>query len=60
MTAIFYTHQVQIINDSFLPKTVLVEMEESKLKLVEHDLDANWQIYPEKTYEVPDTQKKIR
>lgn len=60
VTAILDLHEAQIIDHSLMPKTALVELDESRLKQLQGDLDTDWEIVPEKIYQVPDTKKKIR
>lgn len=60
VTAILDLHQAQIKDHSLLPKTALVELDESRLLQLQGDLDSDWEIYPEKIYQVPTTKKKVK
>jgi hypothetical protein len=58
MTAILNAHGVKLLDGSLLPKTALVEIEESCLEGLQTDLGTDWNVYPEKKYRVPETNKK--
>jgi hypothetical protein len=58
MTAILNAHGVKLLDGSLLPKTALVEIEESCLERLQTDLGTEWNVYPEKKYRVPETNKK--
>ena len=60
MTATLVQHQARVLDDSLLPKTALIRLEESKLNQIKRDLDQGWEIIPEKTYQVPTTKKTIK
>jgi len=60
MTAILNAHGVRVLDGSLLPKTALVEIEESCLEGFQTDLGTDWNIYPEKKYKVPETGKKAK
>lgn len=60
MTATLAQHQARVLDDSLLPKTALIRLEESKLNQIKGDLDQGWEIIPEKTYQVPTTKKTIK
>lgn len=60
VTAILDLHKAQIIDHSLLPKTALVQLDQSRLQQLQGDLDTDWEIVPEKIYQVPTTKKKIR
>jgi len=60
MTAVLTAHGVRVLDGSLLPTTALVEIEESSLAGVQTDLGAEWNIYPEKNYQVPGTHKKVK
>lgn len=59
ITAILEAHQVQVLDHSLLPKTALVKVNELQLNHLKRDLDNDWEITPEKIYQVPTTKKKI-
>lgn len=60
VTAILDLHEAQIIDHSLLPKTALVQLDEARLTPLKRDLDTDWEIIPEKIYQVPTTKKTIR
>jgi hypothetical protein len=60
MTAVLDAHGVRVLDDSLLPKSALIEIEESSVAGVQTDLGAEWNIYPEQNYQLPGTQKKIK
>jgi hypothetical protein len=60
MTAVLTAHGIRVLDDSLLPTSALVEVEESAIAELQTDLGAEWNIYPEKTYRVPVTEKKIK
>jgi hypothetical protein len=60
MTAVFSVRHVHIVDDSLLPGTVLIQMKETELAKLQDDLEGDWNIYPERTYEVPDPHQKIK
>ncbi|AMP98408.1 hypothetical protein AY601_1491 [Pedobacter cryoconitis] len=57
--SILEAYHVQILDNSLWPETALVNMEESKLGTLQKALN-EWNIYPEREYEVPSPRKKIR
>ena len=60
MTAVLSAHGVRVLDGSLLPTTALVEIEESSLAVIQTDLGTEWNIYPEKNYGIPGTQKKAK
>lgn len=60
MTAVLDAHGVRVLDGSLLPRTALLELDESSLAEVRTDLGTEWAIYPEKKYSVPGTQKKVK
>lgn len=60
VTATLDLHGAQIVDRSLLPKATLIQVDESKLKLLQGNLDEDWEIFPEKIYQVPGSKKKIR
>jgi len=60
MSAILATHQIQVLDDSLLPKMALIKLEESKLQQLQRDLETGWELTPEKIFQVPTTKKKIK
>lgn len=60
LTAVLDQHEIEIVDDSLLPKSALLKADEAKLAQLKNGLDGNWELVPEKTYKVPDTKKKIR
>lgn len=60
VTATLHAHQVHVLDGSMLPGMALVELDESRLDAFRIELDEKWNVYPEKSYRVPSTKKKIR
>jgi hypothetical protein len=60
MTAVLNAHGIRVVDDTLLPESALVEIEESSLSELQTDLGAEWKIYPEKSYQIPFTQKNIK
>ena len=60
ITAFLNLHQIEIADDTLLPKSALIKIEPAKIDKLKGELDADWAIIPAKKYEVPDTKKKIR
>jgi len=60
ITAVLATHKIEILDDSLMPKSALVKIEEAKLAKLKGGLDGDWDLIPEKSYQVPDTKKKIK
>ena len=53
-------YQGCLVDGSLLPKTALLQLEESDMERLQCDLDQDWNIYPEKSYRVPNTEKNIK
>jgi len=47
------------MDDSLLPHSALLNVEESFVKKLQLDLESDWDIYPEHTYKIPTTKKSI-
>jgi len=60
ITAVLNLHEIEIVDDSLLPKSALVKIDPAKMEQLKGGLDGDWDIIPEKSYKVPDTKKKIR
>jgi hypothetical protein len=60
LKSILNAHSAIIIDQT--PKTddVLIEMNTADLLLLQEQLAGSWKIYPEKTYQIPTTQKIIK
>lgn len=56
----FSVHKISIVDDSLLPKTVLVKLDDAQLGHLRDDLDHEWSILPEKKYKLPHTKKSIK
>lgn len=53
-------YKVQIIDDTMLPKMLLVETRKNLTEILSEELKNNWSIFPEQPYEVPDSRKRIK
>jgi hypothetical protein len=52
---------LKIIDSSMFPKLVLVESNKTHPEVTSDiELTKNWDVFPEKSYEVPTTKKSIR
>jgi hypothetical protein len=60
ITAVLSVHDIQIVDDSLLPKWALIQGDESQVSQLKTALDGDWVLTPEKTFKVPDTKKRIR
>lgn len=60
MTALLTVRHVHIVDDSLLPGTVLIQLNESELAALQSELEADWNIYPERSYQVPDPHQRIK
>jgi hypothetical protein len=53
-------YHISIVDASLFPKMVLVESSEDLFGILPQDFKNKWHIFPEKTYEIPDTRMLIR
>ena len=56
----FSKHNIRVLDDSLLPQTVLVKLNDTQLGDLRDNLDHEWTILPEKKYKVPHTKKSIK
>lgn len=59
LSEVLSTHNAHIMDDSLLPQSALLNVEESFVKKLQLDLEGDWDIYPEKKYTTPTTKKSI-
>lgn len=52
--------KINVVDDSLLPHTALLEMEEHEVAQVKSQFETDWSLTPEKQYKVPDTRRKIK
>jgi hypothetical protein len=60
VTAVLDQHRAEVLDSSLMPKAALIKMDAASLQELKHELDEDWDIVPEKTYQVPDTRKTLR
>jgi len=53
-------YDIQIVDDSLLPKWALIRGDELQVSKLKKALDSEWLLTPEMTFKVPDTKKRIR
>jgi len=59
LTEVLTVHHARIMDDSLLPHSALLNVEESFVNKLQLDLEGEWDIYPEHTYKIPTTKKSI-
>lgn len=60
MTAFLEGHHAVLLDGSLLSGKALVKLEEPDMKNIQSELGGEWEMYPEKRYQVPPVRKKIR
>jgi hypothetical protein len=60
MTALLEGHHAVLLDGSLLSGKALVKLEEPDMKNIQSELGGEWEMYPEKRYQVPPVRKKIR
>lgn len=53
-------HGANLIDDRLFPVIALIDLEETNFKSLKEELDQEWEIYPEKIYQVPSPRKVIK
>ncbi|AMP97545.1 hypothetical protein AY601_0594 [Pedobacter cryoconitis] len=53
-------HGANLVDGSLFPVMVLIDLEETDLRSLKEELDQEWEIYPEKIYQVPSPRKVIK
>ena len=56
--ATLHACKAKVLDDSLLPHTALLQLEDAEVETVRTQFEADWSLTPEKKYHVPDTRRK--